>query len=612
MGKSVSAISLFSGIGGFEVGFRDLGVRFHRMLEWDPKCCETLSINFDVADGGHREVKPTDITKVAAKDFYRGKVDYIVGGPPCQSFSAAGRRAGGVRGINDTRGSLFWYYCQYVKHFTPKAFVFENVRGILSSKKGEDFKIICDSFREVGYRLYWRVLNAADYGVPQIRERLFLVGVREDIKKTFLFPFPTHGPDSIGKRPYVLVGDALRDITDEKEVVPPYGGKYGHLLEEIPEGENYLHFTEEMGHPSPKFAWRSKFSGFLQKLSRNDLSKTIVAYQGRYDGPFHWHNRKLTVAELRRLQGFPDEYILNHGYVECVKQIGNSVCPPVAHQIGRALLFQIEGDSKHEVPLMPEEFRLTFDKRKRVKAERSRSKKQVSYRDIVQPSLFGDERQNETQVAGLEDSVVVKKTRNESGSKFTMLSAGKITKVEIVKDSTVKGKSELVLKFHGSVASRIRELSIVCLSSTTDEAVVEQMWSEAHRAVHLLTTYESLHPLWGHFTEPYPKFTIEFKSNVRSKAVRFQKWLLTNGHLNHVLPLERFLTGTHGGEELLRQMKEYGFDVRTHQTNRTIAPNHFRVCYPFTVPSALRKVTVWTQENESKKTDFNIGRLIGR
>ena len=139
----MKALSLFTGIGGFEVGMRDLGFDFVKLLEIDEKCCETLRKNH--FSKGLINIEPIDITKKEPFDFYDKQVDYIVGGPPCQSFSAAGRRAGGINGINDTRGSLFWYYCQYVKHFTPKAFVFENVRGILSSKGGEDFKIICQS-----------------------------------------------------------------------------------------------------------------------------------------------------------------------------------------------------------------------------------------------------------------------------------------------------------------------------------------------------------------------------------------------------------------------------------------------------------------------------------
>lgn len=388
MSEKVKCLSLFAGIGGFEVGMSPCGFTFTNTLEWDENCCTTLNANRRFTGAEEETILPIDIMKMDAADFSSEKVDYIVGGPPCQSFSAAGRRAGGVAGTSDTRGTLFWYYCQYVKHFKPKAFVFENVRGILSSKKGEDFKIICASFEEVGYNLYWRILNAADFGVPQQRERVFLVGIRKDLNIEFKFPRPTHGPDSPDKKPYVTVREAIADITDENEVVPPYGGKYGDLIPDIPVGENYRFYTEEMGHPNPLFAWRSKFSNFLYKVDPDDICKTIIAYQGRYDGPFHWHNRKCTVEELKRMQGFPKDYVIPQNYTEGVKQVGNSVCPPVAHQIGMALRYQVEGLEEFKIPLIEPDEVLSFDKMKGKRAKKTHEKKVTKVVADDQMTLF--------------------------------------------------------------------------------------------------------------------------------------------------------------------------------------------------------------------------------
>lgn len=119
----VKALSLFAGIGGFEVGMASCGFDFLKTLEWDAKCCQTLQANKAILGIEEDEVLPIDITKMDPQDFYQGDVDYIVGGPPCQSFSAAGRRAGGVKGTKDARGELFNYYCKYVDYFKPKAFV---------------------------------------------------------------------------------------------------------------------------------------------------------------------------------------------------------------------------------------------------------------------------------------------------------------------------------------------------------------------------------------------------------------------------------------------------------------------------------------------------------
>lgn len=157
MSEKTIALSLFSGIGGFEVGMAKCGFSFAKTLEWDEKCCETLNLNKEILGTEEENIQPIDIMKMPPEEFYSGSVDYIVGGPPCQSFSAAGRRAGGVAGTSDIRGTLFEYYCKYVNYFKPKAFVFENVRGILSANKGEDFKLIMQSFSDVGYDgFFWQ------------------------------------------------------------------------------------------------------------------------------------------------------------------------------------------------------------------------------------------------------------------------------------------------------------------------------------------------------------------------------------------------------------------------------------------------------------------------
>lgn len=369
--NKVNCISLFSGIGGFEVGMKPLGFHFLKTIEIDKKCCETLKENKEYIGVIDEEIRPMDITKVKPKELGLNNIDYMVGGPPCQSFSACGLR----KGTEDSRGLLFTYYCDYVKYFKPKAFVFENVRGILSSKKGKDFNIICKEFEKIGYKIYWRLLNAADYGVPQQRERVFIVGIRSDIGIDFKFPRPLYGEDSITKIPYVTVGDVIGDI-EEQEVVKEFNGKYAYLLKDIPLGDNYSYYTKERGYPNPVFEWRSKFSSFLYKMNPHDICRTITASPRKYDGPFHWHNRKCTIEELKRLQGFPQDYKIPQSYRVGVKQIGNSVCPPIATQIGKALRYQIEGLEEFKVDLLDLDEKLHFDKIKRIKAEETKRIKQ--------------------------------------------------------------------------------------------------------------------------------------------------------------------------------------------------------------------------------------------
>ena len=242
----INVLSLFTGGGGLDIGFKNAGFDIEACLEIDKASCETLEINRGKYVKKDCKIFNADITKTQPEDLGVEHIDFIIGGPPCQSFSAAGRRAGGVFGINDTRGSLFWYYCQYLKHFQPSGFLFENVKGILQANKSDDWKTIQKSFEDVGYRLRYMILDAADYGVAQHRERVIMVGVRNDLNLDFNFPIPTHGPDSIIQKGYVTAGEALADLDDPSEIVPPYNGKYGHLLPDIPPGMNYSFYTERI------------------------------------------------------------------------------------------------------------------------------------------------------------------------------------------------------------------------------------------------------------------------------------------------------------------------------------------------------------------------------
>lgn len=587
--NKIVALSLFSGIGGFEVGMAKCGFTFAKTLEWDEKCCETLNLNKVILGTEEDKIEPIDITKMPPEEFFNGKVDYIVGGPPCQSFSAAGRRAGGVAGTSDMRGTLFEYYCKYVDYFKPKAFVFENVRGILSANKGNDFKLIMKSFEDVGYKLYWKLLNAADYGAPQLRERVFLVGIRSDIDVAFRFPLPTYGPDSPDKRKYVTTGEMIADLQDENEVVPPYGGKYGDLLPDIPPGENYRFYTEEMGHPNPLFAWRSKFSNFLYKMDPDDVCRTIIAYQGRYDGPFHWKNRKCTVDELKKLQGFPTDFRIDQTYTEGVKQVGNSVCPLVAEQIGKALRYQIEGIEEYNVPLLAEGQQLSFDKRKGLKAKKSKAKIKNRYGDIQQMTL--DDYLNNEQVT-YDD---FEKVREEDDRKITWKFVDGDLKIKVVVGKAKKKIASLRLAFMGNVTSSIKSIEVSLLSDEWKACFVKAMWDEAHAAVNDLSSYDSLMPLYGHFTEPYPKFTIRFKTDGISDTVVVQNMALDPKVLNQVLPYDQFNVSCPDVEEEIKTLRDEGFDIRTNNTNRTIPQGYFRICYPFTMPDNFKRNVVWKE-----------------
>jgi len=336
----VRTLSLFSGGGGLDIAFHDAGFQIIKMVEIDARFVETLGIN---AQEGRRlagaEPLCMDIKNFDPPDDLH--IDFIIGGPPCQTFSAAGRRAAGVAGFDDPRGMLFQEYVRILSKLQPVGFLFENVYGILGAQSGKPWKEIIKAFEKVGYTISFRILDAADYGVPQQRERLIIVGSRTG---RFAFPRPTHGPDSLGQRPYYTAGLAVQGVEGTKP--GPVNGRHGHLLHDIPPGLNYSFYTEKMGHPSPLFSWRSKFSDLLYKADPDMPVRTIKAQGGQYTGPFHWENRPFSVDELKRLQTFPDDYILTGGRQVAIQQIGNSVPP----QFGRMLAISIL-DQLFKIPL---------------------------------------------------------------------------------------------------------------------------------------------------------------------------------------------------------------------------------------------------------------------
>lgn len=361
--KPIRTLSLFSGAGGLDIGFHDAGFEIIEQVEIEEKFVATLRANSGRGKYlAESKVKSTDI-----RDFYPPddlKVDFIIGGPPCQTFSAAGRRAAGVRGTTDERGTLFEEYVRLLKQLKPTGFLFENVYGITGADDGKAWQSICAAFAGAGYTITPRVLDAADYGVPQHRERMIIVGTRG---KLFKFPRPTHGRDSVDGLPLVSASDALAGVPNLGEKIKSdLGGRFGHLLKEIPPGLNYSFFTEKMGHPSPIFSWRSKFSDFLYKADPATPIRTLKAQGGQYTGPFHWDSRAFSVAELKRLQTFPDSYEVVGGRQVAIHQIGNSVPPQLARILSVSVLNQIFSvELPVSLPLLETHEKLSFRKHKR-------------------------------------------------------------------------------------------------------------------------------------------------------------------------------------------------------------------------------------------------------
>lgn len=348
-------VSIFSGCGGLDLGLHEAGFDIVLANDNDPKCAASHRANFP--DTPFYEGSVADLDGQRVSKLTRGRTDegvaLLAGGPPCPPFSKSRfYRKDMPRALADPVGwETIEGYLGLLRDLRPGAFLLENVHGLAYKIHGEALNSILRKAEKLGYVCDWRVLNAADYGVPQIRHRLFVVG---SLNGRFGWPRPTHfDPEKRGLLeahlpPWRTAGEAIGDVdTDENSDHEGHfaGGKHHDLLCQIPPGENYLHFTAERGHPEPKFRWRSRYWSFLLKLSPDKPSWTIQARRSNNMGPFHWRSRILRIEEIKRLQTFPDHWALDGTVEQQWRQIGNAVPPRLARQLGRVLRL---------VPLCPE------------------------------------------------------------------------------------------------------------------------------------------------------------------------------------------------------------------------------------------------------------------
>jgi len=359
MTQPLTAFSLFAGAGGLDLGVEAAGYRVLCAVENDAVAVETLNHNRTRFFPHLPQTQPLDITTVDARQLMKriglrkGEVDLLVGGPPCVAFSKSGFHLEYKRAGQDPRANLLDDYLRFLEALRPAAFVMENVFGLAyKNQSAAFFNRLTAGIHKLGYSLSYEVLNAADYGVPQNRQRLFVIGARDG--RPLGFPKATHWgeherrskpPDAHLLLPHVTAGQALNDLRTKPESEEQVAGRYGHLLPEIPPGENYLHYTAERGHPRPLFKWRSRYWTFLLKLDPERPASTVQGQPGPYVGPFHWDNRRLRVPELKRLQGFPDEFNLTGSRRSVQLQVGNSVPPPLGGVVTMAIRQQLEGKS---------------------------------------------------------------------------------------------------------------------------------------------------------------------------------------------------------------------------------------------------------------------------
>lgn len=336
--QTIKVLSLFSGCGGLDLGFEEVGgyktVWANDINEWAVK---TFRSHFgDV-------ISDENIEKIDPKtDKHIPKCDLIIGGFPCQDFSIIWKQPG----LNGDRGNLYKNFLRFIDAKRPKAFVAENVKGLLTANDGKAIKQIIEDFSKIGpgYMVKIQLYNFAEYGVPQYRERVLLVGIRLDTGFNFIHPAPTHGPR--GKLPYVTVGDAFKDVekiaaNNERMNITE---KTKKRLEKISEGGNFTDIPKN----DPLYV-KGMISHVYRRIHRNEPSTTIIAAGGGGTWGYHYPEpRPLTNRERARIQTFPDDFVFAGSITEVRRQIGNAVPPKGVKLVAEALKPLFLGTYKKE------------------------------------------------------------------------------------------------------------------------------------------------------------------------------------------------------------------------------------------------------------------------
>lgn len=330
-------LSLFSGIGGLDLGLESAGFHLVGSVENDEVARRSLKAN---RGDEWYQIPPHDICELARTlepsdlDLEVGELDLIAGAPPCQPFSKAAQWSRTSRaGLDDDRGTLVGDVLELVTTFQPKLVLLENVAGFVSGPTSA-LSFIQDSLDELNaatshqYELACEILDANAFGVAQSRKRAIIV-----LSRIGKIAWPAPAPDEL--RP--VAWDAIGRLDDPEAATLEVGGRYGSLLPSIPEGQNYQWHTDR-GGGLPLFGYRTRYWSFLLKLAKDQPAWTLAAQPGPSTGPFHWESRPLTVQEMLLLQSFPGDWRVEGNRREQIRQIGNATPPALAERIGSQLV----------------------------------------------------------------------------------------------------------------------------------------------------------------------------------------------------------------------------------------------------------------------------------
>ncbi len=336
MKKSRKCIELFAGAGGLALGLEQAGFEEIGLVEFDHTACETLRINrpnWNVLEEDVIEVSKRDLLKEFK--LKKGELDLLSGGYPCQAFSYAGKKLG----LDDVRGTMFYYYAEFIKQLQPKMFLAENVKGLTTHDGGKTIGTMVNVFKDLGYAVEWQVLNAWDYGVAEKRQRVVIIGIRNDLKEKVKFEYPTpheykpvlrdvlkNVPDSIGAK----YPESKKKVFD---LVPP-GGYWKDLPDDV--AREYMKSCYFMGGGR---------TGIARRLSWDEPSLTLTCspMMKQTDRCHPDESRPFTTREYARIQSFPDEWQFAGKMNDIYKQIGNAVPVNLAKCVGIEIMNALNG-----------------------------------------------------------------------------------------------------------------------------------------------------------------------------------------------------------------------------------------------------------------------------
>jgi DNA (cytosine-5)-methyltransferase 1 len=331
--KKFTAIELFAGAGGLGLGLEEAGFHTKGMVELDKHACQTLRKNRPEWNVIERDI--IDVAEQGIRNFIDipiGELDLLSGGYPCQAFSYAGKKMG----LTDARGTLFYHYAQILKELLPKTFLAENVKGLVNHDGGRTFALMLKVFSDIGYTVKWKVLRALDYDVAQKRERIVMVGIRNDLIEKYNI-------DYLLPQPYgyeLTLEDILKDVPVSEGAKYPETKK--KVLDLVPPGGYWRDLPDEV---AKSYMGASYFSGggrtgMARRLSWKEPSLTLTCSpaQKQTERCHPDETRPFTVREYARIQSFPDDWEFDCSTSNAYKQIGNAVPVNMAKAIGLSII----------------------------------------------------------------------------------------------------------------------------------------------------------------------------------------------------------------------------------------------------------------------------------